>query len=116
MPEVELFVAFLAAVVLIALVARRLGVAQPVALVVGGLVLGALPFAPDVRLDPEVIFLAFLPAILYPAAFRYAQEDIRGVVRPVAFLAVGLTLATIAVIAFVLHWVTGIPLAACFVL
>lgn len=116
MHQVDVFVALLAAVVLLAFVARRFAIAPPVALVLGGLLIGVLPFAPDVRLDPEVILLVFLPPILYPAAFEYATEDVRANLRPVAFLALGLALATIAAIAVVLHLVTGIPLAACFVL
>lgn len=116
MPQVEAFVALLAAVVLLALVAERLKVAQPVALVVGGLVVGVLPFAPDVELDPELIFLVFLPPILYPSAFQFAGEDLRANLRAIGWLAIGLVLATIVVVAFVLHWVSGIPLAACFVL
>lgn len=116
MHEVRLFVGLLVAVVLVAVVAGRSRLPQPVALVLGGLVIGVLPFAPDVRLDPDVIFLAFLPPILYPTAFRYATEDVRTYARPVGFLAIGLTLATIAVIGVVVHVATGIPLAACFVL
>lgn len=116
MPEVQAFVAVLVAVVLIALAAERLRVAQPVALVLGGLVVGVLPFAPDVELDPELIFLVFLPPILYPSAFLFAGEDLRANLRPIAWLSIGLVLATIVVVAFVTHWVTGIPLAACFVL
>ena len=115
MPEVHLFVALLVAVVLLALFARRLRLSEEVALVVGGLALGALPFAPDVQLDPEVIFLVFLPPILYPFAFQFASEDVRGNLRPIGLLAFGLVLATMLAIAAVLHLVAGIPWAAAFV-
>jgi CPA1 family monovalent cation:H+ antiporter len=115
MHEVELFVALLIAVVLIALAARRLQrVPHAVALVVGGVGVGLLPFAPDVHLEPDLIFLAFLPAILYPTAFRFAAEDVRANLRPIGFLAVGLVLATMAAIAAVLHWTIGVPWAAGF--
>jgi monovalent cation/hydrogen antiporter len=117
MHEVELFVALLIAVVLIALAARRLQrVPHAVALVVGGIAVGLLPFAPEVHLEPDLIFLAFLPAILYPTAFRFAAEDVRANLRPIGFLAVGLVLATMAAIAAVLHWTTGVSWAAGFVI
>ncbi|HWT94574.1 MAG TPA: Na+/H+ antiporter [Solirubrobacteraceae bacterium] len=116
MPEVQAFVAVLVAVVLLALLAERLRFPQPVALVIGGLAVGALPFAPDIELDPELIFLVFLPPILYPSAFAFAGEDLRSNLRPIAWLSIGLVLVTIIVVALVTHWVTGIPLAACFVL
>jgi len=117
MEEAELFAALLVAVVLVALAVRRLqGVPDAVALVVGGIVVGLLPFAPDIRLDPDVIFAVFLPPILYPSAFRFAAEDVRSNVRPIAFLAVGLVLATMAAIAAAVHAVAGTAWAASFAL
>src|SRR3954469_21696564 len=117
MEEAELFAALLVAVVLVALAVRRLqGVPDAVALVVGGIVVGVLPFAPDIRLDPDVVFAVFLPPILYPSSFRFAAEDVRSNVRPIAFLAVGLVLATMAAIAAAVHAVAGVPWAAAFAL
>src|SRR4051795_383915 len=117
MEAAELFSALLVAVVLVALAARRLqGIPDAVALVIGGIVVGLLPFAPDVRLDPDVIFVVFLPPILYPSAFRFAAEDVRSNARPIAFLAVGLVLATMAAIAVAVHAVAGVPWAAAFAL
>src|SRR3954452_21519175 len=117
MEEAELFAALLVAVVLVALAARRFqGVPDAVALVIGGIVVGLLPFAPDVRLDPDVIFVVFLPPILYPSAFRFAAEDVRSNARPIAFLAVGLVLATMAAIAVAVHAVAGVAWAAAFAL
>src|SRR3712207_615146 len=102
MREVELFVGLLIAVVLIALAAHRLQrVPHAVALVLGGVAVGLVPFAPEVRLEPDLIFLAFLPPILYPSAFRFAAEDVRGNLHPIGLLAVGLVLATMAAIAAV---------------
>src|SRR3954451_6951129 len=112
MHEAELFVGLLVAVVLVALAARRLQrIPDPVALVLGGIAVGLLPFAPDIRLDPDVIFAVFLPPILYPSAFRFAAEDVRGNVRAIAFLAIGLVLATMAAIGVAVHAAVGIPWA-----
>src|SRR4051795_3481277 len=117
MHEAELFVGLLVAVVLVALTARRLQrIPDPVALVIGGIAVGLLPFAPDIRLDPDVIFVVFLPPILYPSAFAFAFEDVRTNLRPIGLLAIGLVLATMAAIAAAMHWVAGIPWAAAFVL
>ena len=79
MTEVELFVGLLAVVVLAALLAERLRhLPSPIALVIGGVAAGLLPFAPEIEIDHEVILLVFLPPILYPSAFRFATEDVRG--------------------------------------
>src|SRR3954447_8416347 len=112
MDEAELFVGLLVAVVLVALAARRLQrIPDPVALVIGGGAVGLLPFAPDIRLHPDVLFAGFLPPILYPSAFRFAAEDVRGNVRAIAFLAIGLVLATMAAIGAAVHAAAGIPWA-----
>jgi CPA1 family monovalent cation:H+ antiporter len=101
----------------VALVARRLAwLPDAVALVVGGAVVGVLPFTPGFHIDPDVIFLVFLPPILYPSAVQFATEDLRGSLRAISWLAVGLVLATVAAIAVVVHLASGIPWAACFTL
>ncbi len=117
MHQAELFVALLVAVVLVALAARRLRhVPTPVALVLGGIGAGLLPFAPEVRLDPEVVFVVFLPPILYPAAFTLAFHDVRTDGRPIGVLAFGLVLATVGAIGATVHILAGIPWSAAFVL
>lgn len=116
MREAEVFIALLAAVMAVVVLARGLPFPQPVGLVLGGFAIGALPITPDVRLEPELILLVFLPPILYPAASQYAAEDVRSNVTAVGLLAVGLVAATIAVVAAVAHLVAGIPWASAFVL
>ena len=116
MREVDLFILLLAAVVLLAMVAERRRVPHAVALVLGGLVIGVLPFAPEVQISPELIFLVFLPAILYPSAFRFAAEDFRFVARPVSLLALGLVLATAAAVAVTAALVVDLPWEVAFVL
>ena len=55
----------LAAVAALATVAHRLKVPYPILLVLGGLVLGFVPGLPQVELKPELVFLLFLPPLLY---------------------------------------------------
>ncbi len=117
MREVELFTGLLVAVVLLALVAYRVrGIPHAVALVVGGVAIGALPFAPDIQIEPDLILLVFLPPILYPSAYEFAFESVRGNLRPIGFLAIGLVLATMAAIAVALHLVADVAWAPAFVI
>jgi CPA1 family monovalent cation:H+ antiporter len=89
----------------------------PVLLVLGGLALGFVPGLPRVALAPDLAFLLFLPPFLYTAAFFTSIRDLRANLRPIASLAVGLVLATIAVVAVVAHWaVPGLSWPAAFVL
>ena len=65
---VEIFVGLLLAVAVLALLARRLHIPYPIFFVIGGLLIGLIPGLPKVRLDPQLVFLFFLPPLLYPAA------------------------------------------------
>jgi CPA1 family monovalent cation:H+ antiporter len=114
--SVELFIALLAGVLVLVSLAGPLRVPYPVLLVLGGLGAGLLPFVPAVHTEPDFVLLAFLPPILYRAAWTFAAEDVRLQWFPIAALAVGLVLLTIAAVAAVAHAVIGIPWEPAFVL
>ena len=69
MHELDLILVLMAAVVVLATVANRVGVPYPIFLIAGGLVLALIPGLPEVNLDPEAVFLLFLPPILFSAAY-----------------------------------------------
>jgi CPA1 family monovalent cation:H+ antiporter len=54
-------VGLLVAVAALSALARRLSLPYPMVLVLGGALLGFVPGLPEVRLDPEVVLLVFLP-------------------------------------------------------
>lgn len=113
MPEFELVLLLLVAVALIVTLARRLNVPYPILLILGGLVLAALPQVPDVELDPEVVLVIFLPPLIFAAAWQTPVHDLRRNLRPVLLLSVGLVVFTALVVGAVLQWlVPGLPLAA----
>ncbi len=112
----EIFVGLLLAVAVLAMAARRLHVPYPILFVVGGLVLGWIPNLPQVRLDPELVFLFFLPPLLFPAALSTSWRDFRANLRPIALLAIGLVLFTTVAVAYLAHYFMHLPLAAGFVL
>jgi monovalent cation/hydrogen antiporter len=62
---IEIIFGLLVAVAVLALLASKIRVAYPILFVIGGLVLGLIPGLPQVRLDPELVFLLFLPPLLY---------------------------------------------------
>src|SRR5438105_13342894 len=81
---VEIFVGLLLAVAVLALLARRLHIPYPILFVIGGLLLGLIPKLPKVRLDPELVFLLFLPPLLLPAALVTAWRYFRANLRPIS--------------------------------
>ena len=113
---VEIIFGLLVAIAGLALLARKIGVAYPILFVVGGLVLGFIPGLPRVRLDPELVFLLFLPPLIYPAALFTSWRDFHANLRPISMLAVRLVILSTVVIAIVAHKLVGLPWAAAFVL
>ncbi len=116
MAGAEALVFLLLAIALLASVGLRWNVPYPVVLVVGGLALGLVPGLPVPELDPDVVFFAFLPPLLYAAAFQASAYELRANAVPIGLLAVGLVLVTVVAVAAVGHWVVGLPWAAAFVL
>src|SRR6516162_6189722 len=97
------FVGLLLAVAVLALLARRFHIPYPIFFVIGGLLIGWIPGLPRVRLDPDLVFLFFLPPLLYPAALFTSWRDFRANLRPISLLAIGLVLFTTIAVGFVAH-------------
>jgi Na+/H+ antiporter len=114
--EIELFVFLLLAVAVLAGIGLRSGVPYPVALVLGGLVIGLVPGLPSPQVNPDIIFFVFLPPLLYAAAITASAAELRANWAPITLLAIGLVLVTIVAVAAVANAVLGIPWAAAFVL
>ena len=101
MHELELVLGLLVGVTVLATLARRIGIPYPILLVLGGLVLSFAPGLTHVELDPEIVFLVFLPPLLFSAGALSSVRDLRANLRPIALLAVGLVLFTLAGVAAV---------------
>src|SRR6478672_11105280 len=98
---IELVLGLLVVAVALGYVARRIGVAYPILLLLGGLVLGYLPGLPSIELDPDLVFLLLLPPILFGAGYATPIRDFKANARPIALLAVGLVLFTTLVVGLV---------------
>ncbi|MCW2898894.1 MAG: Na+/H+ antiporter [Streptosporangiaceae bacterium] len=91
---------------------ERIAVPYPVLLVGAGVLLASLPWTGVPGLSPDVVFLVFLPPLLYYAAFFISPGDLRAHARPIGLLAVGLVVVTTAAVAGVLTLlVPGMPLS-----
>lgn len=116
MPNVEILIFLLLAVVVLAALGQRSRVPEPIVLVLGGLALGLAPGVPSPEIDPDVVLFAFLPPLLYYAAFSASAYELRDNAMPIGLLAIGLVLVTVAAVAAVAHWVSGIGWAPAVVL
>src|SRR6476469_5775734 len=88
---------------LLSYLARRLKVAEPILLLLGGVTLGFVPGLPRISLEPDVVFLLFLPPILFAAAYFTPIRDFKANVRPILLLAIGLVMFTTLAVATVAY-------------
>ena len=70
----QALIGVLVAVALLAWGARSIGVPYPVVQVLGGAALAFIPGAPDVVLDPDIVFLIFVPPLVHAAAYRRGAQ------------------------------------------
>ena len=114
---IEAVLILLLAATALALLARRIGIPYPILLTLGGLALGFVPGLPTIQLEPDLIFLLFLPPILFGAGYFTSLRDFRRNLRAITLLSVGLVLATTVVVAIVVYsLVPGLGWAAAFAL
>jgi len=98
-------------------VARHFKFPYPIALVIGGGLLGFVPRLPQPQFDPQFTLVLVLPPILYQAALLTSWREFKANVRPIGLLAIGLVLATtLAVGATLKLLIPDIPWAAAFTL
>ncbi len=104
-------------IILLILVAEKIKVAYPILLVIGGLLLCFIPGIPHIRIDPELIFIIFLPPLLYEAAWSISWKELwkwRRIISSFAFIVVLLTATIVAFVAN--HFIPGFSLALGFLL
>src|SRR5437867_932321 len=117
MHNFETVLTLLVGVTLLALMARRFQLPTPALLVVGGLLVAVVPGLPTVQFDPQLVFLIFIPPLLYRASLLASYRDVRANFRPILSLGVGHVLFATLVVAWVAHHaVPGLPWAAAFAL
>src|SRR3954465_6182203 len=117
MGDAEVFLAGLFVLVAgLNVVALRLSIPYPIVLVLGGLVVGAIPGIPDITLNPDLVLVIVLPPLLYSAGVFADLRALRDNLRPILLLSIGLVMVTTAAVAVVAHEVMGLSWALAFAL
>jgi monovalent cation/hydrogen antiporter len=115
--RIEVILGMLVAVAALALLSRKVAIPYPILLVLGGLAIALVPGLPPILLNPELVFVLFLPPLLYPAAIFTPWRDFRRNLRPILLLSVGLVLCTTVATGYLAHYLLPeFPLAAGFAL
>jgi CPA1 family monovalent cation:H+ antiporter len=99
--DLLLVIGLLFAVSLLASLGATIRVAQPLVLVLGGLAIAFVPGLPHVQLAPDLVFLIFLPPLLYEAAWFTSWREFWAWKRSISMLAFGLVLFTSTIVAYV---------------
>lgn len=113
----SVYILLLIIILFLVMLAQRLRISYPIVLVLGGLAFSFSPWLPDIKIDPELIFVIFLPPLLYEAAWHTSWKELwkwRRVVSSFAFLIVILTSCVIAFVSSSL--IPGFTLALGFLL
>ncbi|MBF9141845.1 Na+/H+ antiporter [Hymenobacter properus] len=111
------FVFLVLIILALVMLAQKLRLAYPIVLVLGGLALSVTGWFANITIDPEIVFLVFLPPLLYEAAWQVSWKEFwkwRRVIASFAFPVVIITSCIVAVVAHSL--IPGFTLALGFLL
>ena len=107
----------LALVAVFAVVARRLAMPYPIVLVIAGLGISLVPGLPRISLNPDLVFVVFLPPLLYSSAWVMSLREFKYNLVSIVMLAVGLVGFTVWAVAAMAHrFIPGLGWQAGFVL
>ncbi len=84
--------------------ADKIRLPYPILLISAGIAIGFVPSIPYSELNPDVIFLIFLPPMLYDAAFNISFKEFRTNINTITTLAIPLVFATTLGIAVFAHY------------
>lgn len=102
---------------LLYLLSQRWKISYPIFLVIGGLAISFIPGVPSISVNPDIVFLIFLPPLLFEAAWYTSWNDFWKWKRSIFLLGFGLVLITsLAIAYFSVSIIPGFTLAFGFLL
>ncbi|HOZ78514.1 MAG TPA: Na+/H+ antiporter [Ferruginibacter sp.] len=104
MQHITVIVLLLFGIAFLGLLSNKYKFPFPIALVIIGVLISVIPGLPVIELSPDVVFIIFLPPLLYAAAWNTSWHDFKANIRPIGLAAVGLVLFTTSLVAVVAHW------------
>jgi CPA1 family monovalent cation:H+ antiporter len=107
---------FLAVLVAVAVLARRLGAAPSILLVIAGVCLALVPGLPRLELSPDLVLFGILPPLIYSAGVQMSWREFRFNLRPIALFAIGCVIFTACAVALAVHRLLGLPWPVAFLL
>ncbi|MBS1917964.1 MAG: Na+/H+ antiporter [Bacteroidetes bacterium] len=96
-----LIISLLFIVSMLSMLSDKLRISYPIFLVIAGLLISLIPGIPKITMEPDLVFIIFLPPLLYSAAWNTSWKQFWQLRRPVAMLAIGLVIFTAGAVAFI---------------
>lgn len=104
MNNFEIVIFLMAILIVLSAFTDKIKLPFPVVLVIVGLIIGFVPFLPDLALNPDILFLIFLPPLLYDAALKTSWFDFKKEIKPISTLAITLVFFTTITVAVAAHY------------
>src|SRR6478735_2096334 len=98
MENVSIIVMLLFGITFLAVLSNKYKFPFPIVLVLCGVAISLIPHLPVIELNPDVVFLIFLPPLLYGAAWNTSWHDFKRAIRPISLASIGLVFFTTLVI------------------
>jgi len=105
MENITIIIFLLFGVAFLGILSNKYKFPFPIVLVLSGVCISIIPGLPIIALSPDVVFIIFLPPILYAAAWNTSWHDFKANLRPISLAAIGLVLFTTLAVAVVAHWI-----------
>lgn len=105
MENYSIIIFILAIVIGLSAFADTIKLPQPILLVIVGIGIGFIPTMNEIEINPEIIFLIFLPPLLYDASFNISPKDFRTNLNTIGTLAISLVFLTALGIAVLAHFI-----------
>ncbi|MEX6689723.1 Na+/H+ antiporter [Danxiaibacter flavus] len=119
MENIALIVMLLFGITFLGVLSNKYRFPFPIILVLCGVGISLIPGLPVISLKPDIVFLIFLPPLLYGAAWNTSWHDFKANLRPISLAAIGLVLFTMVLVAATAHaiipgmtWPLGLLLGA----
>jgi Na+/H+ antiporter len=117
MENYSIIIFILAVMIGLSAIADKVKLPYPVLLIIAGIGVGFIPSIPSIALNPEIVFLIFLPPLLFDAAFNISFKTFKTNINTISTLAISLVFITASGIAVIAHYlIPGMTWPLAFVL
>ncbi len=103
MENITIIIVLLFGIAFLGILSNKYKFPFPIALVLCGVVISVIPGLPVIALNPGVVFIIFLPPLLYYGAWYTSWHDFKTNIRSITLAAIGLVFFTTAAVAIVAH-------------